>query len=141
MVDPQIVWLGNKQFAIETGKYSLECIEPPVVGPSGIAWVDRLVGVSKQRWFVTSTAREKRNVVEPPIERGAVGNHTMIHLIHARVQTCAARRAGCTLAVVLSQSNTVFCQTVKVGCFHKWMTGNRQAIGAELIQGDEQDIE
>ena len=78
---------------------------------------------------------------KPPIERGAVGNHTMIHLIHARVQTCAARRAGCTLAVVLSQSNTVFCQTVKVGCFHKWMTGNRQAISAELIQGDEQDIE
>ena len=101
VVDPQIVWFGDKQFAIETGKYSLECIEPPVVGPSGIAWVDRLVGVAKQRWFVSSTAREKRNVVEPAIERGAVSNHAMVHLIHARVQTCAARRARRTLAVVL----------------------------------------
>ena len=141
VVDPKIVRFRDEQFAIETGKYSLEGIEPPVLSPGGVTRVDRLIGVAKQRWFVSCAARKKSHVVESAIEWCAVGNHAMIHLIHARVQTCSAGRTGRTLAVVLCQSNSVFSQPIEVGCFHKWMASNRQAIGTKLIQGDEQDIE
>jgi hypothetical protein len=84
---------------------------------------------------------EQCNVVKTSVKWGAVGNYTVIHLIHARVQTGAARRAWRTLAVMLGESYALLCKPIKVWCFYKGMASNRKTVCAKLIQGDEQDIE
>jgi hypothetical protein len=100
-----------------------------------------LIGVSKKYGRISGALCEQRNVVKTSVKWGAVGNDTVVHLVHARVQTGATRRTWCALAVVLGESYALLCKPIEVWCFYKGMASNRKTVCAKLIQGDEQDIE
>ena len=137
MLNPQIMILRYEQFAIKTRKYAFIRCESPVIWPSCVTRINRLIGVSKKCRRISCALCEQRNIVKTSIEWRAIGNNTMIHLVHARVQTGAPRRTWCALAVMLGQSHTLFSEAIQIGRFDKWMASDRETIGTKLIQCDE----
>jgi hypothetical protein len=114
--------------------------EPRIVRPGGVTRVDRLVGVAEQRRRVPGAPPGERDVVEAPVERGAVGDHPVVHLVHARVQRRSAGSAGRALAVVPGEAHTTGGELVEVRRADERVPGHRQALGSELVERDEQDV-
>ncbi|CAB4805657.1 unannotated protein [freshwater metagenome] len=83
---PRFVVRDEQRAHVESGQYALERRQPRVVTPVGYARVDPLVRVSKQHGRIAGATGHERHVVEPRVERGAVRDHAMVHLVHARVQ-------------------------------------------------------
>lgn len=126
--------------AIETRQHSLIMREPPIGGVGYVARVGGLIGVAEQHGVVTGAAGEQRDVVEAAVERGAVGDHPVVHLIHARVQTRAAWRAWRALAVVVGKSHASVSEAIEVRRLHQFMASNRKAVCSKLVERYEQDI-
>ena len=88
---PRGMFIGQMQHRGETGQHAGVRLHARIVGAGRLARIDALVGVPEQRGLVASTQPRLGHIVEPRIERGAVGHHSVVHLVHARIQRRTAR--------------------------------------------------
>ena len=71
---------------VEPGQHALPHRQPRVVGPGGEAGIATLVGVAEQRRRVAGAAGHAGDVVEAVVERRAVGDDAIVHLVRAGVE-------------------------------------------------------
>ena len=89
---PRIHLPCQVECAFKTWQDSFICLKTRVISSSCDTGVNRLICVSEKSWVVPGTSCGKCNVVKPFIKRCSVCKHSMIHLVHARVQRCTAWR-------------------------------------------------
>ena len=139
-LQPRELPAAHVEHRIEPGQHSFVRREPWIVGRGDRARVDTLVGVAEQCGHVSGAPGGPGDVVETSVERCAVGHDSVVHLVRARVQSGASRRAGRGLRVVPGQADAFAGELVEGGRVHHRMTCTRQAIGPELIERDQQDV-
>ena len=139
--DPWPVVVGYVEHRVEAGQDAVVRRQPRIVGPAGETWIERLVGVAEQHRFVAGAPGGERDRVEPGVEWRAVGDDPMVHLVHARVEAGPTGPAGCRLAVVVRQPHPGTREGVEVRRAHERMSGSGQAVAAELVERDEQDVD
>ena len=135
-LQPRQLPAAHVEHRVEAGQHSFVGRQPRIVRIVDEARIDALIGVAEQRGRVAGPAGGVSDVVEAGVERRAVGDDPVVHLVRARVQRGAARRARCRLRVVPGEANTLARQVVEGRCPHHGMAGARQAVGTELIERD-----
>ena len=81
------------------------------------------------------------NVGETGVERRAVAHRAVVHHVHAGEQRGAARAARRALGEVIGEQHAIGRQGVEVRRAHHRMAAGRQAVGAPLVGGDEEDVQ
>ena len=94
-VQPRQLPAAHVEHGVEPGQNTLVGRQPGIVGVVDGPRIDALVGVAEQRRFVPGPAGSEGDVVEPGVERRAVG--------HAR--GCSSGRCRCTTR--LARASTV----------------------------------
>ena len=130
----------QQEGGVEPGKDALVGVEAGVGRVSDDGRVDTLVGVAEESRLVLGPTGQAGHVVEAVLERRPVGRHPVVHLVHPGVQGRPARGARCGLAVVGVEAGAGRGQSVEVRGGDDRMPGDGQAVGAELVQGHEEDV-
>jgi hypothetical protein len=138
-VDPGLMISAEIKLAREPRQHAFIRREPRVIGFDR-SRVNALVGVAEHHRLVPSASRDARDVVEAIIERRAVRNDTVVHLVGARVQRRTPRRARGSLGVVARQPDAIRRKRIEVRRLHHGVPGARKRITSKLIKGDEQHI-
>ncbi len=140
-VDPWPVVVGDVEHGVEAGQDAVVRRQSWVVGTAGEPRIERLVGVAEQHRFVAGPPGGERDRVEPGVEWRAVGDDSMVHLVHARVEAGPTWPAGRRLAVVVRQPHPGTRERVEVRRAHERVSGGGQTVAAELVERDEQDVD
>jgi hypothetical protein len=138
-IHPRCMCFIEVEHPVEARQHAFPLRQAWVVALDG-ARVDALIRVAEESRLVSASSCSERDVVESSVERRAVGNHPVVHLIHPGVQRCPARRARGGLAEVASESGAVGGEFVQCRCLHHRVTRHAQAVPSELIKGDEQHV-
>lgn len=96
-----------------------------VVRTIGIAWINTLVGVAKQRRCIASAAGRPGNVVEARVQGRAVCHHAMVQLIQTGIETGAPGTARRSLAVMSGEADALLGQAVEVGGLDQRVSSRR----------------
>ena len=90
---PRIKLLSEIYFAIETWQHAFIGRQTRIIGTVCHAWINCLICVPKECRCIPCPTSHESNIVKRCIKWRAIGNNTVIHLIHTGVQRCASRRA------------------------------------------------
>ena len=137
---PRPLVVGELEADLEARRVPLVARQAPVAGVGDGPGVDALVGVAEHRRGVPGPAGDAGDVVQTPVQRRPVADHAVVHLVRPGVEARPPRAAGCRLAVVARQTGARRRQPVERRGAHDGMPGGAQAITAELVEGDEQDV-
>ncbi len=138
--DPGQVAVGQVGLGAEPREDALVGGEAVIVGVVDLAGIGALVGVAEQRGVIARSAGHAGDVVEAVVERRPVEYHPVVHLVRAGVQAGPPGRAGRRLAVVAGEQRAIAGQAIEVRGAHDGMADGRQAVAAELVQRDQQDV-
>ena len=118
-----------------------------IAGKARVVWrlddarIDSLVRVPEQRGIEPGPAPGPRQVVQPVVERRAVRDDPVVHLIGAGVEAGSPWGTGRGLAVVAIEPHTRRGETIEVGCADQLMAGSREAIAAELVECHQEKVQ
>src|SRR3546814_998849 len=104
------------------------------------ARVDRLVGVAEQGRPVALAGQRLGDVVVARIQRRAVAQHPVVHLVEPGVERGTARRAGCRLGVVPQEADSLGGARVDGRRAQDRMAGGAARVAAPLVGGDQKDV-
>ena len=125
---------------VEARQHAFVREEPGVVGVADHTGIDALIGVAEQGRREAGPPSGVGDVVEPLVEGCPIGDDPVVHLVGARVQHGPPGRARRRLAVVPREADPVRGELVEVRRADQRMPGRRQAVAAELVERDEQDV-
>ena len=112
---------------LEAGQHALVVRQPRIVDVGDESRVDTLVGVAEQGRAVAGPLRHASDIVEPIIERRAVADDPIRHLVGARVEGGATRSAGCCLREVVGEPDAVGGERVEIRRPHDRVAGATRA--------------
>ena len=135
-LQPRFVIVRKVKHRVEPRQHAGVVLQPGIVWTADLAWVNALVGVTKEGGLVSVATRRTSHVVEPRVERCAVGDHAVVHLIHAGVQTRPARAARRCLAVMPIQTHAIASELVEIGRADQRVASRRQTVATKLVEGD-----
>ena len=139
-LQPRLVIVGKVKHCVEARQHAGVVLQPGIIRTGDFARVNALIGVTKQCWLVSVATRRTGHVVEPRVERCAVSDHAVVHLIHAGVQAGPTRAARRRLAVVPIETHTIASQFVEMGGADQRVASRRQTVATKLVEGNQQHI-
>jgi hypothetical protein len=89
---------------------------------------------------ITLGTQLHRPVGVAPGERRAVGHTPVVHQVHTGVEAVTRRPTGHRLVVMVREAHTFFREAINGWRAHEWVAGTAQAVGTQLIGGDEEQI-
>ncbi len=125
---------------LEAGEYPFVVRQARVGGVGHEPRVDALVGVAEQRRPIAGALRHSGDVVEPVVERGAVADHPIRHLVGAGVERRSTRSARGGLREVVGETDAAGGERIEIRCAHDGVSGAAQGIAAVLVERDQQDV-